>query len=149
MPPQRNKETREIRLLEALDAYRTGYSHNINEIARVFDVSKTTLRRRIAKNTSTKRGGHNKRLNASQEAAIREWLERSIRHGFPPRQDHIQQMANKLLVENGVSTQSIGKCWVGRFLKRYPQYKTRRNQPLDARRHATQETEEIQKIQGL
>ena len=45
-------------------------------------------------------------------------------------------MANKLLVESGVSTgEPIGKCWVGRFLKRYPQYETRRNQPLDARRH--------------
>ena len=57
MRPQINKETREIRLLEAL------------EIARVFDVSETTLRRRIAKDTPIKRGGHKKRVvRASQMA---------------------------------------------------------------------------------
>ena len=57
MPPQKNKETRENRLPETLDAYKTGYFHSINENARTFDVSASSLSRQTAKVTPTKREG--------------------------------------------------------------------------------------------
>jgi transposase len=143
MPPTKTISPREIRVQEALVAIESGF-FSISAAAKAFNLPRSTLQDRIkAKSASTPtstsiiRGGHNKKLNKSQETVLCEWLERSARHGFPPRQDHIHQMADKLLRESGTSSSKIGKHWVERFLKRNPQYRTRRNKPLDIRRHAT------------
>lgn len=145
MPLQTTKSTREIRLKEALKAIESGYFSSNSEVARVFDVPLSTLRLRLAKSAkpASKNGGYNKKLSDMQEKIICEWLDRSARHGFPFRQEHIHQLACKILAESGISSPTLGKCWVKRFLKRHPHYHTRRNIPLDVRRHIQHNRDEI------
>ena len=65
-------QTREIRFLEALDAYKSGYSNSISQIVRDFDGPVSIIRYRLTRGSPIKRGGYNKYLNTFQEAAIRE-----------------------------------------------------------------------------
>ena len=129
MSSQTTKSSREARIQEASSALQSGFFDNLTDVARAFDIPRSTLRYRLSAGSKKQQGGQNKKLNGIQEKALCEWLDSSTRDGFPPRRDDIHQMASKLLAEGGASSATIGKCWVARFLKRHPQYQICHSKP--------------------
>jgi hypothetical protein len=134
----------EVRIQRAIEAYEEGIYKSLRIAADAFEVSyKTTCHRRRGR-PSGSRGGHNRKLDASQEAALCSWLDRMIRLGFPPRKEIIQQHADWLLsISSAPGSPTVGQCWVSRFLKRHPEYIVRRDDRIDAERHARHNSEEI------
>jgi hypothetical protein len=135
----------EVRIQRAVEAYEDGIYSSLKKAADAFEAPyQKTFQRRQGCPLSGSRGGSNRKLDASQEAALCSWLDRMIRLGFPPRKDLIQQHADRLiLISSPPGSPTVGKHWVSRFLKRHPEYVVRRDNRLDAERHACHNSEEI------
>ena len=136
----------ETRLREAMEAVATGYCRGPADAAKAFSVPRTTLYRRIKNSAMEQRGGYNRKLEKEQEIAVCNWLDRSIRHGFPPRLDHVQHVAQRVLDacrDPTTPAVQLGQHWARRFVERHPKYNMRMSKPLDVQRHARHNAPEI------
>lgn len=141
MPPKahqnlRNSSEQEGRILLAISALKRQEICNIAEAARVYNIPRTTLRRRLNGHTfraETRANSH--KLTQNEEESLVQWILSLGRRGAPPRPSYIREMANILLSARGtIPIQSVGENWVYKFIKRRPEIKTCYSRRYDYRR---------------
>ena len=129
----------EGRIVLALQAYRRGQFLSLRAAARVYNIPNKTLTRRHngtlsrADSTSTQL-----KLTQTEETTLVQWILDMDTRGISPTQALVREMAELLLTERvqGASTiqPTIGRCWVYRFIKRYPELESRYNRKYDYQR---------------
>ena len=132
MPPKKrqisnNSIEKEGRVLLAISAIEKQEIKSISEAARVFNVTHTTLRRRLNGMTSRSQiRANSHKMTQNEEESLVQWILSLDRRGAPPRPSNIREMANILLTERGTTPiQTIGEKWVYNLIKRRDELKTR------------------------
>ncbi len=121
-------KTVEQRILDAIDAIHGDWYSNCTEAAEAFEVPLRTLQRRFngAPSKST-RPSTNKALTDVQEQAIFDYIKHLNQINMSARSCMIVGAANWLIRSE---QRVVGPLWVGRFLKRNPQYYRRKQKSL-------------------
>jgi len=116
----------EQRILDAINAIHGDWYSNCTEAAEAFEVPLRTLQRRFngAPSKST-RPSTNKALTDAQEQAIFDYIIHLDQINMSARPCMIVGAANWL-----IRSRVVAPLWVGRFLKRNPQYYRRKQKPL-------------------
>ena len=127
MPPIRTKSSQnsteqEGRVLLAIEAYKNKEITSLHEVARRFDIPRTTLRRRLAGSTNraeTRANSH--KLTQIEEESLQKWILSMDSRGAAPRPSTVREMADLLLAARGSTPPpSVGNNWVTNFVKRHP-----------------------------
>jgi hypothetical protein len=130
----------ERRIQEALAAYNCGAFTTLGKAATAFDVPyRKLVSRRNGAQPKSSNGGNGRKLSEEQEMALCNWIDQQNRFGFPPRFDHIEQAANRILRLGNTSNRpppEVGSRWASRFVQRHPKYTPRKSQPLEVERLA-------------
>ena len=128
MPPKsRNSIEQEGRVLLAISAIKKDEVRNIREAARVYNVPRTTLQRRLNGHTfRPEQRANSHKLTPNEEESLVRWILSLDQRGAAPRPAHIQEMADILLSKRGDPTiTTVGDKWVYNFVKRHDQLKSR------------------------
>ncbi|KMW66408.1 hypothetical protein, variant [Blastomyces dermatitidis ER-3] len=133
-------ENIEERIQQAIAAYQKNPKSKILPLSREFNVPYQRLRARInGRNPNTAKVPVNKRLNESQEDAIKRWIKLLDEKNCPPTAEHIQDFANSILrrdhTDPTISPPKVSKMWTYRFIERLPEYKRVKQKPKDANRN--------------
>ena len=132
MPPIRSQSSRnsieqEGRILLAITAIQKQEISTIREAARLFNVPRTTLQRRLAGHTTraeTRANGH--KLTEIEEESLVQWILSMDSRGAAPRPATVREMADLLLAARGSTpVQTVGENWVNKFVKRHAELSTR------------------------
>ena len=109
----------EKRLDLALSAIQSSTISSIYKAAVLYNVSHTTLYRRL-RGRATRRDGQtpNRKLTASEEQALIDRIIELDNHGYSPPLPYVRQMANRLLQQR-LPGSVVGPNWLTRFLKRH------------------------------
>ena len=96
-PQQQNPQFQEGRLLLSINAYKQGQFPSFRKATSTYDIARTTAQRRV-KGIQPKRGSitSNRRLTATQEESLKQWILLMDRRGMPPRVAIVRQMAGLL-----------------------------------------------------
>ena len=132
MPPKAARKLKdsieqEGRILLAISAIKKQEIRTIAEAARIYNIPRTTLRRRLNGHTfraETRANGH--KLTQNEENSLVHWILSLDQRGAPPRPAHVREMANILLLKRGFSDTptTVGENWVYTFIKRREELKT-------------------------
>jgi hypothetical protein len=131
MPPKARQNSsnfaeKEERILLAISALEKQKICNICEAARFYNVSRTTLQRRLngtASRAETRANSY--KMTQIEEESLVRWILLLIQRGAPPRPSQIQEIADILLAARGTTPiQSVSKNWVSNFIKRRKDLKT-------------------------
>lgn len=132
MPPNSHKKSRELaeqegRILLAISALKNDQIRTVAEAARIFNVPRTSLRRRLDGHPfrpEARSNGH--KMTRNEEESLIRWILSMDQRGAAPRPSHVQEMANILLSKRGLPvSQTVGKSWVYNFISRHEEIKTR------------------------
>ena len=134
----------ESQIILALQAYRSDARISLNEIARVYGVSRSTLQ-------SRNKGRHSRRdimptlrkLTVNEEDIIVKRIIDLDARSFPPRLRHVEDMANILLRERGAG--HVGVKWASNFIKRRLELKMRLNRRIDYQRARCEDPDTFRK----
>jgi hypothetical protein len=110
--------------------------------ARIFNISRTTLQRRMNSQLSHEESRVDKhKLDPIEEQTlIRYIIDQDVR-GFPLRLSGVEDMANLLLASR--DSKPVGKHWARRFVDMQPSLKTKFNRPYDYQRALCEDPEVI------
>ncbi|EED15968.1 conserved hypothetical protein [Talaromyces stipitatus ATCC 10500] len=129
MPPIRNKKSKylieqEGRILLAISDFQNGKISTIAEVARIYNIPRTTLRNRLQgiQQRSLVRANNHK-LTQSEEESLVKWVLDLDRRGLPPRHSLVREMANYILLQRG--NQQVGENWVTNLIKRRPEIESK------------------------
>lgn len=122
---------REKRVQNAIKALEDGDFSSARDAARAFDISHSTLSRRL-KGRTAKCDWIPKSMKPTlgEEQAIADYVIDLGARGYPPRPIHIKHMANSLLAERG--GEPVGQRWTSSFINRQPELKSVFCRRLDA-----------------
>jgi hypothetical protein len=132
MPPKarinsKNSVEQEGRIILAISALKKQEIRNVREAARVYNVPRTTLQRRLngqSFRAETRANGH--KMTQNEEESLIRWILSMDQRGAAPRPSHVREMANILLAQRGsTSTQTVGEKCVYNFINRHDEIKTR------------------------
>jgi hypothetical protein len=129
MPPIRNKNQRnsvnqEGRILLAISDLQNQNISNIGQAAKIYNIPRTTLRRRLhgtQERSQTRANGH--KLSQFEEESLVKWILDLDKRGLPPRPTLVREMANYLLSQRG--NQQVGENWVYNLVQRRSELKSR------------------------
>jgi hypothetical protein len=132
-PNQRRSRSNEGQLLLAKSAIIKGQIQTINQAAKVYNVSRKTLTRRLdgTQARSDCMANSKKLTKSEEEVIVRHILDLDSR-GFSPMLKEVGDMANHLLKSRGGNL--VGIKWPSNFVKRTPALKTRLNRRYDYQR---------------
>ena len=128
MPPKsKESEDKEGRIQLAISALKKSQIQSVRQAACTFQVSETTLRRRLhGITTRSERRANSHKLTQNEEESLVQWILSLDRRGAAPRPAHIQEMADILLSKRGhTTTTTVGDKWVYNFVKRHDMLKSR------------------------
>jgi len=157
MPPIRSEKARksieqESRIQLAIQAIKNQEISSIREVARRFNVSRTSLSRRL--NGTTFRGetrANRYKLTQTEEETLLQWILSMDSRGAAPQLPMVEEMANILLAER--CHDRVGKNWVYKFVKRQDQLKTRFSRRYSYQRAKREDPEIIREwflhVQGI
>ena len=103
MPPIRSQRSRnsteqEGRILLAIQAFKNQEISSIREVARRFEIPRTTLQRRLTGDTfRPETRANNHKLTESEEESLQKWILSMDSRGAAPRPSFIREIANLLL----------------------------------------------------
>jgi hypothetical protein len=127
MPPIRTQSSRncteqEGRILLAIQAIKNQEISTIQEAARLFNIPRTTLRRRLAGTANRVETRVNSyKLTQIEEESLRKWILLMDSRGAAPRPATVREIVDLLLATRGSTPPlSVGKNWVIEFVKRHP-----------------------------
>jgi hypothetical protein len=101
-PTQAQSSNQEGRILLAIYAIKQGQFQSVRAAAASYDIPRTTLRDRIHGMTSRRDSTPNlQKLSPYEESALIQYILDLDSHGFPPRPQVVQEMADLLLSEQG------------------------------------------------
>ncbi|KAM9874243.1 transposase [Verticillium dahliae] len=125
--------SKESQLILALQAMERNPELSMRRAADIFNVPKTTLRRRRNGTPSRRDSPPNSaNLNEGEEQAVIRYILDMDSRADPPRPKDVAAMANTLLDERGA--RRVGINWATSFVKRRPELQTRFFRPYDYRR---------------
>ena len=136
----------ESRIAEAISAYRDRENQNqvpkVAALAREFNVPYRRLQRRlhgIGSRSDIQR--HNKKLTDAQETALKQFIDKFDDAGASVRLRSVRTYANTIISANEDNETNnpnkVGKNWARRFFKRNPEYKRKKQRPIDGARMGT------------
>jgi len=128
--PQQSKEAS---ILLAIDAIRQDPNLSIRSAAHLYKIPRVTLADRLHGRASLAETRHGmlKMTPTEEETLIRHILDLDSR-GFPPRFDHVRDMANLLLATR--RARAVGKQWPYNFVRRRQELRTRFSRAYDIQR---------------
>jgi transposase len=123
MAPPNNTQPahNEGRIAIAMQAIKQGHFSSVRAAAQAYDISKSTLGRRV-KGINARRDSVpiNQKLTTTEESSLIEWILSRDQRGLPVGSDYIRQMANLLLQKRSQNnTLTVGKQWVYNFVRRH------------------------------
>ena len=119
------------RLELAVEYLRENPNVSQREIARVYDIPRSTLQARLRGRQPAKSYHQTmQRLSVQEEQALITWIERMTAWGWPPRIIHLEGMAKSLMEAKG-DRKALGHHWYKNFLNRHPEFKLKYNRNLD------------------
>jgi transposase-like protein len=130
--------SKEARMVMALEAFKNNEGSSVQAIARIYDVSPSTMTRRLH-GVKARRDlpPKSKKLAVSEEKVLLKYILDLDARAFPPRLSGVEEMANILLHDRGGGR--VGKRWAMNFVKRQPQLKTRYTRRYDYQRKQTED----------
>lgn len=142
--PDQSLTTQE-RVQLAVDGYQKGQFKSIRQAARLYNVSDTTvagrLRGRLPPSTAQMA---NRKLTPAQERSLVQWILSMDERGMAPTIDYTRRMADLLLSERTGSTETVGACWVRRFVERYDELTAKYSRRYDYQRAKCEDPSVIQ-----
>lgn len=99
----------ELRLVDAVAYCKANPTAKQTRTALKYRVAYATLRRRLRGVQALNRGGQNARLHASEDEALKRYMEFLCRIGMPPDKGAIVKAANLLLEDRGDAR--VSKEW--------------------------------------
>ncbi|KAJ0124110.1 Uncharacterized protein HZ326_31474, partial [Fusarium oxysporum f. sp. albedinis] len=114
----------EGRILLALQALQNNPKLSIRRAANIYNVNRSTLRRRQngAQSRRDWTPGSRKLSNLEEKTLVR-FILKLDSQGFPPKLSFVEAMANCLLADRNASP--VGMHWANNFIKRQPELKMR------------------------
>ena len=127
MPPIRSQSSKNLveqegRILLAIQAFKNQEVSSIREVARRFNIPRSTLQDRLSghQNRAISRANSYK-LTEIEEESLQKWILSMDSRGSAPRPSMVREMANLLLEQRGTTpVLSVGQNWVTKFVKRRP-----------------------------
>ena len=147
MPPKSQKlDNQEGRILLAISALKKSQIQSVRRAAHDFQVSETTLRRRLnGTTTRLETRANNHKLTQSEEESLIQWILSLDKRGAAPRPAHVREMADILLSKQGHTTaRTIGDKWAYNFVKRHDQLKSKFSQRYNHQRAKCEDPKIIQ-----
>ena len=115
---------------------------SIREAAKIFNVSRATLQRRMNNQPTRQESRVDKhKLDAIEERTLVQYVIDQDVRGFPLRLSGLEDMANLLLASR--DGKPVGKHWARRFVDMQPSLKTRFDRPYDYQRALCEDPEII------
>ncbi|KAF1828823.1 hypothetical protein BDW02DRAFT_593021 [Decorospora gaudefroyi] len=101
--------------IEDIESRGSGYEFSYGEVAKKFNVNRTTLsRRHQGKQTANAASGEAQRhLNPQQEQEFVRYTEKCTRRGLPPKREMLQNFTS------AVAKWEVSHSWVTRFMERW------------------------------
>jgi len=126
-------QSKEANIILAIEAIHRDPGISIRQAAKIYEVSKTTLRARLRGRAATreKRNAQHILTSSEEETLIKHVIDLDSR-GFSPRIDSVRDMANILLTTRQAAP--VGKLWPYNFVRRHPELKTRFSRAYDYQR---------------
>jgi Tc5 transposase DNA-binding domain len=138
-PPQRRSIANTSRTMSSnieqfIEHVFSSRRHSIRPTARAWDVSSSTLSRRI-KGGCTRREGHSGQqlLSPAQEKILVSWILEQERLGHAPTHQRVSEFAARIRAWAGEDPY-IGKNWLGLFFQRNPTVLTKFGRVVDYQR---------------
>ncbi|OAQ58232.1 DDE superfamily endonuclease [Pochonia chlamydosporia 170] len=145
---QATKGEVEIRVDEAIQYIDENPGAKIAAVARIFNVSRSRLRRRIEGIPPQKgRPSPKLKLSRPEEAALCNYINRLDDINFAVRPEFITDAANYILKERAPASstapaEAVGKLWTTRFIQRH-QYQKVLQKKLDSNRQASEDVTRV------
>ena len=138
-PTRAQLASKEGRMALALNSYKSGYFTSQRDAATTYEVSKTTLRARLAGRVSQQEyRSVNHKLTDTEELTLVNWILSMDERGLPVRTTSIRDMANLLLQKRTVTdaseTRAVGTRWPYNFVRRHDSLQSRYNRKYDYKR---------------
>ena len=127
-------KSKDIRIQMALDALKNGHIKSQRAAASAYDISETTLRRRIRGAVSRPQKTANcQKLSATEESTLSAWILDMDKCGLPLQLSIVRHLA-QLLVFACLPSTTIGENWVNRYVKRHPELRSKYTRKYDYQR---------------
>ena len=127
-------KSKDIRIQMALDALKNGHIKSQRAAASAYDISETTLRRRIRGAVSRPQKTANcQKLSATEESTLSAWILDMDKRGLPLQLSIVRHLA-QLLVSARLPSTTIGENWVNRYVKRHPELRSKYTRKYDYQR---------------
>ncbi|KFZ20749.1 hypothetical protein V502_03005 [Pseudogymnoascus sp. VKM F-4520 (FW-2644)] len=140
---QAQTSNKEGRILSAISAIKQGQFQSVRVATTLYDIPRTTLRRRIQGMASQRDCTPNSRkLTLYEESALVQYILDLDSRRFPPRLQVVQEIADLLLSERGESL--VGKNWTTNFIKRRTEIKAKFSRKYDYKRAKCEDPKIIQ-----
>ena len=111
----------ESQIQKALYDYESGFASSITQAARFNDVAPSTVRhRRLGRTTRSSSTHSDRRLHYEEERVIVQWLTDLQKQFQPSSLSLLRSMVIWLLQQKG-DTEPLGKNYITKFRKRWPQ----------------------------
>ncbi|KZL83452.1 transposase, partial [Colletotrichum incanum] len=134
--------TQEAQIQLALQACRKDPKLSVRAAAKIYQVSRVTLTRRLNGTPSRRDTMPNSRnLTPLEEEKLVDYILDLDARSFPPRITGVEEMANYLLADRDAPP--VGKHWASNFVKRQPQLRTRFFRKYDYKRAQCEDPEAI------
>ena len=136
LPHNTQLAQKEGRIALAMQALKQSHISNIHAAAQMYDISNSTLRRRV-KGIDARRDSIpvNRKLTTTEELTLTEWILSMDQRGLPLRTQSIRQMANLLLQKRSRdNTLTVGQRWVYNFVRRNDSLQSKYNRKYDYQR---------------
>ena len=131
----------QLRIQEALESIAPGTKPVITRLAAEFNVPYDQLLNRY--NGIKPKDSHSYALTDHEEQALHQYIQRLDGLGMSCRRPMLVRAADSILRERPGPIRRVGNHWPTRFLKRNPQYHTRKQKPLAAQRKNAHKSEAI------
>ena len=132
----------ESRTILALQALKNDPSLTVKKASEIYNVPRTTLRRRLAgKPAQANITVKSRKLSDLEEETIIQRVLKLESQGFPVRIGSVEDMANLLRRERDASP--VGKNWAENFVRRQPELKTQKTRSYDNQRALCEDPEII------
>jgi hypothetical protein len=125
------------RLDLSIHAIQNSQISSTRKATRLYDIPRTTLRRRLQHVPTLQKFNTQKRkLSPTEEQSLVDWILDLDRRGFPPQIIDVRRMADNLLAARGQEPppQPVGKNWISRFIKAQPELQTKWNRKFHSQR---------------
>ena len=139
---------RENNIAKAVEAYENLPYKSASACAKEFGISVRVFQLRLQKGRSkSNRTSNQTKLSEGQELALKEYVELLDKLDIPIRLPLLRNAANFLLKSAHPQEHPprVGKNWVGRFLRRNPQFFVKKGKPLASERKNAHNVHEIRK----